>query len=219
LEIPFGQACAGGVLMVIGLGAYFFAEHWLYAQASQRLGYCCELRPQPAPHTAHYDVDLVITGSYNGRPFTLYRERHNRVSSSSSSARPTNGSVIRSVLEWPDTAITAAPFRLYLSRQQTAPADAFGIRASLNKAVAATREMAGYKPEVRETLSDLPQAKRDELAALMPDGLIEGEPGYLALIETPASPLWLSRAGKFPYPWEIATYVERADRIRRVFTA
>jgi len=94
------------------------------------------------------------------------------------------------------------------------------IVSTLESAVSAVRAAAGHPSVERpHEPAGFPKAKRDQLDEIMGEGIVQGEPGYLVLRETPRSPVWTSREGKFPYPWELDTYLDRADRIRRVFVA
>jgi len=223
LEIPYAQACALAVPAVLAVGGYFFAEEWVYATASRRLGYRCELRPQPGPHSAQGDADLVITGTFRGHPFTLYRERHNSTSSYTASANSARRAppIIRSVVEWAGPAFISPPFQVKVGYGSEAPPpDPFGIVSALESAVSAVRTASGHPsaPPLQEP-AGFPKEKRDQLTEILGRGVVQGEPGYLVLRETPQSAVWTSRAGKFPYPWEIDEYLDRADRIRRVFAS
>jgi hypothetical protein len=216
LEIPFARACLFAVPAILGLFGYFFAEQWLYAAVSRPLGYQCEMRPQPKPHSAQYDADLVITETFRGHRFTLYRERHNSLSNDASSTFRPSGPIIRSVVEWSDPAFTMPAFEATLGPAGEAAANPFGIRTAMESAVSAVRAASGHPTVARPgEPAGFPESTRDQLTAIMARGTIEGEPGYLVLRETARSPVWTSREGKFPYPWELQAYLDRADRIRR----
>jgi len=222
LDIPYAQAWPLAILVVVGIGGYFFAEQWVYAQACRRLGYRCDLRPQPLPHSAGGGADLVITGSLRGRPFALYRERHDSTQSryTVATASPrTAPQIIVSVVEWADPGFKLPAFEIKIGpKNDAAMPDPFGITSALESAVSAVRTAAGHPhvPPPPEP-AGFSQSKRDEITAIMGKGLVQGEPGYLVLRETARSPVWTSREGKFPYPWELETYLDRADRIRHAF--
>jgi hypothetical protein len=101
-----------------------------------------------------------------------------------------------------------------------AAAAPFGIRSGLESAVHALRAASGHPvTEAPGPPEGFPQSKRDELDSIMGRGTVEGAPGYLVLREAPRFSVWTSREGKFPYPWEIEAYLDRADRVRRLFVS
>ena len=220
LEIPFSEAVVWAIPAVVIIFGYFFAEHLVYATVVRPMGYRCEMRPQPRPHSAQYDADLVISGNFRGRPFTLYRERHNYSSIGNTRSNRAPAPLIRSVVEWADLAFTAPPFELRIGASNAEMPDPFGIVSAIESGVKAVRAASGNPVTERPgEPANFPQSSRDQLTALMGHGVIEGSPGYLVIRESARSAVWTSREGKFPYPWEIEAYLDRADRIRHVFVS
>jgi hypothetical protein len=231
-EIPLWGGLALGVAFWAGVAIYIFGEFRIYDLACRRLGYRCELRPNTLPRSARYDADIVISGNFHGRPFTLYREiERNR----GSSTRNTFWSVV----EWVSNDIRLPAFTL-----QVMPSGKSGLQkavlSGLENAMTVVLRAAGRELHSATSIgfafdsrlsgrSVLSAADADGVRAvfthtvcdtldsLIDSGHLQAAPGLLVFHEMSTSQAPWNRDGKFPLPWEIERYLDRVDNIRRAF--
>jgi len=238
LAVPMWQGCAGILALLVGVAVYVFGEFQLYAYAARRLGYRCELRPDPLPRSAPPMADIVIGGDVCGRAFALYRERDTSPSRS--------GTTVWSSLEWSVGEGRLADFDLHVSATAPTQDASSGLGQKLVSALHAFRASKNAMPAVtltfdhrfasRSTLSasDVEAVRAvftpsvcDALDEALGAGSLHSRDGWLVFRETspknstivlpPSSTLPWARKGKFPFPWEISQYVERGDRLCRLF--
>jgi hypothetical protein len=131
MNIPLSDGLAWGVVLVAGFGAYFFGEFHFYAVASRALGFRCEMRPMPKPRSALGDADIVISGTFRGQPFTLYRDGKNSPFTSASSATRAASPVVYSVTEWSDEAMRFPEFSIQLGPTVNQTSTVPGVRDAL----------------------------------------------------------------------------------------
>ena len=215
-------------LALVGCGSYLIGSFAFYSAACRKLGCTCELNPLPAPRSAHQDasylVQFVISGTFHSRPFTLYREIER--SSRGFQSNP----VAYAVVEWTGSEIHLPVFTL---RVFASTASSLQNRIVEPMLRAAGRDSAGGSvielepgtnlstrarlsgPGAQTARSLFTRTACDELDALVSDATISGEPGLLVTREVSASSMPWDRKGKFPLPWQLEDYLERAERIRR----
>ncbi len=113
VDIPWWMAAAGAVAMLAGIIGYQLGTEAIYKRFCDPLGYHCELRPVKGPRSARNKVDLVISGDFRGRAFTLYRESesHARSALTQRAVRPT----IWGVLEWVGDDIRLSKFTQHVN--------------------------------------------------------------------------------------------------------
>jgi len=238
LEVPLWQGCAGILALLVGTAVYVFGEFQIYAYAAKRLGYRCELRPDPLPRSAAPMADIVICGDVGGRAFALYRERD--VSPGRS------GSTVWSAMEWCVGEGRLADFDLHMTSTAPGQDAASGLVREATSALHALRAGENAMPALklafdhriasRSTLSAsdadavravFTPAVCDALDQSVGAGSLHSRDGLLVFRETspknsttllPASStLPWARQGKFPLPWDIGKYVERGDRLCGLF--
>ncbi len=226
LELPMGL---GWILAaLVSYGAYVFGAFRIYKYASSRLGYRCEFHPDPLPRSARQDgqyyIDIVISGNFRGRPFSLYRERDR-----GSNQKQT----VYTVFEWVGEEIRLPDFTLQVSTSSKTQRVLAGfekfatlIRPGINENATAHVEFeSDTKLSGRSTLSAtspvsgravFTRAVCDALDPLVSVGRIEAGPGLLVYRKISASQLpWVRK--KFPLPWEIEEHLKRGDEVRRIF--
>jgi hypothetical protein len=91
-DMPWWMAAIGGVVVLAGIIGYQLGTEAVYQRFCEPLGFHCELRPVKRSQSAR-NADLVISGTFRGRSFTLYRESE---ASGQQGVKPT----IWGVLEW-----------------------------------------------------------------------------------------------------------------------
>jgi hypothetical protein len=238
LGVPLWQGCAGILALLLGAAVYVLGEFRIYDYAAKRLGYRCELRPDPLPPSAGPMADLVIRGDISGRAFALYRERH------TSSGR--SGGTVWSAMEWTVREGHLADFELHLTSAAPSQDATARFAQKLASALHVFRESDNAMPSVKLafdhpiasratlTASDAEKVRAlftpavcDALDQSLSAGWLRSRDGLLVFRETcaqnsmdllpPASRLPWVRKGKFPFPWDIGKYVERGDRLCRLF--
>jgi hypothetical protein len=232
IDMPWWIAAIGGVAILAGIIGYQLGTEAVYKRFCEPLGYHCELRPVKAPRSARNNVDLVISGDFRGRPFTLYGE----VEGGSTSRRPTRWGV----LEWAGDDVRLPKFTLQMSLARSS--SAHGPLASSSIATALTNLAASIRQTPKKTQVEIgPETKLagrslmsapdpasvgaiftktvcDALDPLIALGTVEAEPGLLVIrqLPKPKQELW-DRQGRFPLPWDIEEFLNHGDEIRRVF--
>jgi hypothetical protein len=231
IDMPWWKAGIGGVLLLAALVGYVFGLEATYQHFSKPLGFHCELRPVALPRSARDDVDLVITGNYLGRPFTLYREiaTSKTVFHGNTTHRTRFG-----VVEWTGDDIRLPAFMLDIdpataSSNGAPAAEPPGNRAPektakyLRAALKVSGVEFGHESNLgrRATLSAADQAAVrgvftrsvcDRLDPLIAQGSVEAVPGLLVIRQESTS----ARSG-FPLPWRIEEYLKEGEQMRRVF--
>ena len=198
MEMPWWKAGMGGALLLFALVGYVFGLEAIYQHYSKLLGLHCELRPIARPTSVRHKEDLVITGKYLGRPFTLYRETATSivVFHGNTSTRTRYG-----VLEWKSENIRLPAFSLEINQEP-------GSGVILDPEPSVIGATTGGAVAIDGVLT---KAVKDGLALLISKGRIEAAPGLLVVRQetTPA------RNG-FPLPWEMEDYFQRGEKIRRL---
>jgi hypothetical protein len=242
IDIPWWIAAVGGVAMLAGIIGYQLGTEAIYKRFCEPLGYHCELRPAKGPRSARNAVDLVISGDFRGRPFTLYRESesHARSAFTQRAVRPT----IWGVLEWVGDDIRLSKFTLQVNLASSSSADGPLARHLAHSSIAAAltnlatsirstpeKSQVEFGPETKLAGRSLmsapdPAAARtvftksvcDALDPLIVLGRIEAGPGLLVIRQFPTTSqeLW-NRQGRFPLPWDIEEFLKQGDEIRRIF--
>jgi hypothetical protein len=233
-DIPLWGGLALGAAFWIGVAIYIFGEFRIYAAACRRLGYRCELRPDTPPRSARYDANIVISGSFRGRAFTLYREiERNRGSSSRNT--------FWSVVEWASDEIRLPAFMLQVMPLR-APGLEKAMLSGLENSMSLVLRAVGRESQAANSIgfafdsrlsnrsilssADADAARAvfthnvcDRLDSLVGSGSVQAAPGLLVFREMSSSQAPWNRAGKLPLPWEIERYLDRVDDVRRVFMA
>jgi hypothetical protein len=216
-EMSFPPAFALSAMGVLGIGAYFLGVQQLYGSAAHRLGWECEIRPQPLPKGARQDVDIVIHGVFQGRPFTLFRETPKRTGKGRNSG-------YYSGLQWTGDEIRVPSFALHVSPGPHLNLDGVVGSERMAKSLIGLIGRSKERPRVEfETESNLSRRSElssenavgarslfspplcDELDPMVRQGIVEAEPGLLVV-----------RRKGFPFPWSLQEFVAQGDGIRRV---
>ena len=112
IDMPPWMAAIAGLALLAGLAGYILGREAVYRKFCGPLGYRCELRPVKRPRSARDDVELVITGKFRGRSFTLYRETATSTSVFHGGGAKTTAWV---VLEWTGDDIRLPRFTQYVN--------------------------------------------------------------------------------------------------------
>jgi hypothetical protein len=196
MSMPWWQSAIGGVLLLLALVGYAFGLEAVYQHYSKSLGLQCELRPVARPVSVRDKEDLVITGKYLDRAFTLYRETDTprALFHGNTTTRTRYG-----VLEWKGEGVRLPSFSLEINQEP-------GSGVVLERASPIDRATAGGE----NASDDVPsKAVREELALLISKGRIEAAPGLLVVRQETT----LARNG-FPLPWEMEEFLKRGEKIR-----
>ncbi len=127
IDMPPWIAAIAGLASLAGLVGYILGREAVYQKFCDPLGYHCELRPIKSPRSARDAVELVITGKFRGRPFTLYRETATSTSVFHGGGAKTTASA---VLEWTGDDIRLPKSTQYVSLATKAVSDTPDPRAA-----------------------------------------------------------------------------------------
>lgn len=217
MEMSFLPAFGLSVIGVLGIGAYFLGVQQVYGSAARRLGWECEIRPQPAPKGSRKEVDIVIHGAFQGRAFTLFRETPKRTGKGQNSG-------YYSGLQWTGDEIRLPSFWLSVSPGSHLSLDGVVDSERIARSVIGLIGRSKERPRIEfETESNLSRRSElssenaektrslfsptlcDQLDPMVREGTVEAEPGLLVV-----------RRKGFPLPWSLQEFVAQGDQIRRV---
>jgi hypothetical protein len=111
IDMPPWMAAIAGLALLVGIVGYILGREAVYKKFCDPLGYHCELRPVKSPRSARDAVELVISGKFRGRSFTLYRETAASTSVFQGGGAKTTA---LAVLEWTGDDIRFPKFTQYL---------------------------------------------------------------------------------------------------------
>jgi len=216
-DVSFVLASGATFVAVVGVLGALMGVFKVYELAAGRLGWRCEIRPQAPPKSANHEVDIVITGEFEGRPFTLYREL----------TRDANRKVtMQSGLEWAAGEAHLPAFSLWVSRAFDVAADRVIGAGAMVRSIAGKLRARNEVPRA-EFANPSKLARRSELHApdaaaaqavfsptvcdaldlLVSHGSIESRDGMLVV-----------HSIGFPMPWKLEEFVRHGEEIRRVVT-